>query len=47
MLVGNSSELKSLVKILHHRNAEPPQQLRQTEGWRKIFLEDFFQYQQR
>ncbi|KAB2889752.1 MAG: ribonuclease D [Desulfobulbaceae bacterium] len=47
MLVGNSSELKSLVKILHHRNAEPPQQLRQTEGWRKIFLEDFFQNQQR
>lgn len=47
MLVGNSSELKSLVKILHHRNAEPVQQLRQTEGWRKIFLEDFFQNQQR
>ncbi len=43
MLVGNSSELKSLVKILQHRNTEPTQPLRQTEGWRKMFLEDFFQ----
>jgi ribonuclease D len=47
MLVGNSSELKTLVKILHHRNAEPAQPLRQTEGWRKVFLEDFFQNPQR
>ena len=46
-LVGNSSELKTLVKILHSRNAEPPRQLRQTEGWRKLFLEDFFQHQKR
>jgi len=47
VLVGNSSELKTLVKILHHRNVEAPRQLRQTEGWRKLFLEDFFQNQKR
>lgn len=46
-LVGNSSELKSLVKILHSRNSEQPRQLRQTEGWRKYFLEDFVQHQKR
>jgi len=47
VLVGNSSELKTLVKVLHHRNVEAPRQLRQTEGWRKLFLEDFFQNQKR
>ncbi len=41
-LVGNSSELKSLVKILHGKKDNAPKQLRQTEGWRKTFLEDFF-----
>ena len=46
-LVGNSSELKALVKILHGRNVEAPRQLRQTEGWRKLFLEDFFHNQKR
>lgn len=42
-LVGNSSELKTLIKILHGKKDEFPKQLRQTEGWRKSFLEDFFQ----
>ena len=42
-LVGNTSELKSLVKILHGKKDVTPQPLRQTEGWRKNFLEDFFQ----
>jgi ribonuclease D len=42
-LVGNSSELKTLVKILHGKKDDVPKQLRQTEGWRKHFLEDFFQ----
>lgn len=41
-LIGNSSELKTLVKTLNTRKAEAPAQLRQTEGWRKSFLEDFF-----
>lgn len=41
-LIGNSAELKLLVKTLGGRNTEIPQQLRQTEGWRKSFLEDFF-----
>ncbi|MDP3478811.1 MAG: HRDC domain-containing protein [Desulfoprunum sp.] len=41
-LVGNSSELKTLVKILHGKTGDIPKQLRQTEGWRKSFLEDFF-----
>jgi ribonuclease D len=41
-LIGNSSELKLLVKTLIGKKTEEPQQLRQTEGWRKSFLEDFF-----
>lgn len=41
-LIGNSSELKTLVKTLNTRTAKTPKQLRQTEGWRKSFLEDFF-----
>jgi len=42
-LVGNTSELKSLAKILCHSNGGDLQQLRQTVGWRKSFLEEFFQ----
>jgi len=41
-LIGNSSELKLLIKTLRSKKVETPQQLRQTEGWRKHFLEDFF-----
>jgi ribonuclease D len=42
-LVGNSSELKTLVTMLSSSNAQNTMQLRQTEGWRKNLLEDFFQ----
>lgn len=41
-LVGNASELKLLVKMLNSGKSHQPRQLRQTEGWRKCFLEDFF-----
>lgn len=41
-LIGNSSELKLLVKTICGRKTDAPQQLRQTMGWRKHFLEDFF-----
>lgn len=41
-LIGNSSELKLLVKTLNNAKTKEPKQLRQTEGWRKQFLEDFF-----
>lgn len=41
-LVGNSSELKQLIKTLRSNNPEDIKQLRQTSGWRKSFLEDFF-----
>ncbi len=41
-LVGNVSELKRLVKTLNTTQKEEPEQLRQTDGWRKHFLEDFF-----
>ena len=41
-LIGNSSELKRLIKTICGRKTDPPQQLRQTMGWRKHFLEDFF-----
>lgn len=41
-LVGNTSELKRLVKTLHSNPEDVPVQLRQTDGWRKHFLEDFF-----
>jgi ribonuclease D len=41
-LLGNSSELKRLVKTLHSTKKDEPEQLRQTDGWRKHFLEDFF-----
>ena len=41
-LVGNTSELKTLAKILCQTNVGELQQLRQTVGWRKNFLEEFF-----
>lgn len=41
-LIGNSSELKQLVKTICGRKSDAPEQLRQTMGWRKHFLEDFF-----
>ena len=41
-LVGNASELKLLVKMLNSHNSHEPRQLRQAEGWRKRFLEDYF-----
>lgn len=41
-LVGNGSELKKLVKSLNSSNKSP--NLRQMNGWRKIFLEDFLRY---
>lgn len=43
-LVGNSSELKMLAKLLTQSSTGNLQQLRQTEGWRKNFLEDFFRH---
>ena len=41
-LVGNSNELKTIVKILGSESNQPTDMLRQTEGWRKSLLEDFF-----
>ena len=41
-LIGNASELKLLVKMLNSGKSHQPRQIRQTEGWRKCFLEDFF-----
>lgn len=41
-LVGNNNELKTLVQTLGERGSLAPAQLRQTEGWRKLLLEDFF-----
>lgn len=41
-LIGNSSELKQLVKTLNSTKKNEPEQLRQTDGWRKHFLEDYF-----
>ncbi|MBW2658160.1 MAG: HRDC domain-containing protein [Deltaproteobacteria bacterium] len=42
-LVGNSSELKMLITMLNSSKPRDTMQLRQTEGWRKSLLEDFFQ----
>ncbi|HKJ65751.1 MAG TPA: ribonuclease D [Desulfopila sp.] len=42
MLIGNSSELKKLVKILN--KSCRTEMVRQMEGWRKTFLIDFFRY---
>lgn len=43
-LVGNTSELKMLAKLLGNSKDLHLQQLRQTEGWRKSFLEEFFRH---
>lgn len=40
-LVGNNSELKELVKVFGSKKRQI-KQLRQTEGWRKKLLDDFF-----
>jgi hypothetical protein len=42
MLIGNGSELKKLVKILN--KSCKSELVRQMEGWRKSFLNDFFKY---
>ena len=42
-LVGSTSELKMLIKMLSASNGQDTIQLRQTEGWRKNLLEVFFQ----
>lgn len=41
-LIGNSNELKKLVKILN-RSCKS-EMVRQMEGWRSTFLNDFFRY---
>ncbi len=41
-LVGSNSELKLLIKMLSTTQSQDSIQLRQTEGWRKNILEDFF-----
>lgn len=41
-LIGNSAELKRLIKTLRGKEISVFHQLRQTDGWRKSFLEDFF-----
>jgi ribonuclease D len=41
-LVGSNSELKLLVKMLSSTQGQNSIQLKQTEGWRKNLLEDFF-----
>lgn len=40
-LIGNTAELKLLANTLGGKTIEVTQQLRQTDGWRKSFLEDF------
>jgi len=47
-LVGNQSELKSLIRMLSSKSdLTDPEQVRQTEGWRKQFLEDFLRQNRR
>ena len=41
-LVGNSGELKSLAKVLTSSRSQQLPDLRQTEGWRRSLLQDFF-----
>lgn len=41
-LVGNSNELKQLIKTFRLHNKSHFKQLRQTEGWRKEMTEEFF-----
>ena len=44
MLVGNNSELKVLAKLLGKSKSSDIPQLRQTQGWRKDLLQDFFRH---
>jgi ribonuclease D len=46
-LLGNTSELKRLVKTLNSTKKNEPDQLRQTDGWRKHFFEDFLRQSNR
>lgn len=46
-LLGNSSELQKLIKILRSKQPLKITHLRQTDGWRKSFLEDFFRQNQK
>ncbi len=46
-LLGNGSELKLLIKTLNTGKLGDTKQLRQTDGWRKHFLEDFFRQSRR
>jgi ribonuclease D len=41
-LIGNSTELKRLVKILN--KSSKSEMVRQMDGWRNTFLNDFFRY---
>ncbi|MEE4243493.1 MAG: HRDC domain-containing protein, partial [Desulfopila sp.] len=41
-LIGNTTELKQLVRILN--NSCETKMVRQMEGWRKTFLNDFYKY---
>lgn len=43
-LLANTSELKTIVRILNGAKPGQTEQLRQTEGWRKDFLADFFHH---
>ena len=43
-LVGNMSELKMIAKLLGQSKSDNLPELRQTVGWRKDFLEDFFRH---
>ncbi|SDO81140.1 ribonuclease D [Desulforhopalus singaporensis] len=45
-LLGNSNELKRLIKTLRGKKSFEFKQLKQTAGWRKNFLEDFFRQNQ-
>jgi ribonuclease D len=46
-LLGNTSELKRLVKTINSTKKNEPDQLRQTNGWRKHFLDDFLRQNNR
>lgn len=43
-LLANTTELKAIVRILNGAKPGQTEQLRQTEGWRKDFLADFFHH---
>lgn len=41
-IIANSSECKRLVKAMRNSPSSSDAELRQTDGWRKTFLEEFF-----